>query len=121
MARQERSAWLVSYDISGPKRLRRTARYLEAHAIRLQNSVFLGLWPHAKVEEITNGILAIIRARKDDVRMYRIPDLRQTPFVGVEPIPDGALMIDPRLQILRLLHAQHSVMLPPEIFEPETD
>lgn len=37
MARQ---LWLIAYDITSPRRLRRVARVLEAHGIRAQKSVF---------------------------------------------------------------------------------
>lgn len=35
-----RTRYLVSYDISHPKRLRRVARVLEGYGVRLQYSVF---------------------------------------------------------------------------------
>ncbi|CAM2009578.1 CRISPR-associated endonuclease Cas2 [Acanthopleuribacter pedis] len=34
-------SYLVSYDISEPKTLRKTAAYLERRGVRLQKSVFL--------------------------------------------------------------------------------
>jgi CRISPR-associated endonuclease Cas2 len=43
MSRQPASArqWLLAYDIHSPRRRRRLAALLEAHAIRVQRSVFV--------------------------------------------------------------------------------
>ena len=40
MSEMSRIRYLVSYDISDPKRLRRVARALEGYGVRLQYSVF---------------------------------------------------------------------------------
>ncbi len=100
MARQERSAWLVSYDISDPKRLRRAAQFLERRGIRLQNSVFLGLWRHWQLETVSQGLLGILHQTKDDLRIYRIPNRGNTVLIGLGPLPEGVLLSESKLHAI---------------------
>lgn len=106
MARQERSAWLVSYDISDPKRLRRAAQILESHGIRLQNSVFLGLWLDRTLEAVCRDLVEIIHAQKDDLRLYKIPERCQPFFAGISALPAGTLLADSRFHLISVLHEQ---------------
>lgn len=61
--------WLVAYDITHPRRLRRVARVLEAHGIRAQKSVFEA---HLRATDFTALRSALIAemAAGDHIRFY---------------------------------------------------
>jgi len=65
--------YLVCYDISDEKRLRRVARVLEGMALRVQYSVFLSLG--VKKEEIYDEferVTSKLDVNSDDLRIYRV-------------------------------------------------
>jgi CRISPR-associated protein Cas2 len=62
--------WLITYDISDPKRLRRVAQTLETCATRVQESVF-EMW--ARRHDITlleAKLSRLIDAEEDNIRLY---------------------------------------------------
>jgi len=69
--------FVVCYDISSPKRLIKVAKYLEAHAIRIQKSIFF--YPQAtkaKTKELVDKLNRLIDSEQDDVRIYQIDSER---------------------------------------------
>lgn len=92
MAGLERTAWLVAYDISDRKRLHRVAKCLEQHALRVQYSVFLGIWTEAAARDVIESVRQFIRERKDDLRVYGLPGHCQWWTLGDHPIPNGILL-----------------------------
>jgi len=75
--------WLVLYDISNPKRLRKVAKLLEGEGLRVQKSLFECTWDDAhgilvedKLKEIVDAqkdyILLIPRCESDMQRMIKI-------------------------------------------------
>lgn len=86
--------YLVCYDISDDKRLRKVARILEQSAIRIQKSIFLyqiGL--SYNLNELVSSLLEQI-TNEDDVRIYKIDintslsinsaiDLKKPNIIGV--------------------------------------
>ncbi|BBG66770.1 hypothetical protein NNO_2067 [Hydrogenimonas sp.] len=67
--------YIICYDISDGKRLRKLARELEKIAIRIQYSVFFA--QSVKQEElfdIMEMIDGIIDCKEDDVRIYTVID-----------------------------------------------
>jgi CRISPR-associated protein Cas2 len=65
--------FLICYDISDEKRLRKLAKFLEKNGTRIQNSVFL--YPKATKQHLKNllaQILELIDQEEDDVRIYNI-------------------------------------------------
>jgi CRISPR-associated endoribonuclease Cas2 len=53
--------YIIAYDICHPKRLRRVARILERHALRIQKSVFL----FQGTEESLHNVIELIRCEID--------------------------------------------------------
>jgi len=67
------SNFIIAYDISSLKRLRKMAKLLESVAIRIQFSIFL--YSNATKDELKNlisKIMEIIDVNSDDVRIYKI-------------------------------------------------
>ena len=67
--------FIISYDISSPKRLQRLARRMEKIGMRIQHSVFFcASVSQIDLFAIIEDINAIIDQDKDDVRIYHILD-----------------------------------------------
>ncbi len=65
--------FVVAYDISDPKRLRKIAKVLEKKAIRFQYSLFLVTdVTRDEVMSLVDRILSIYNEKQDDIRIYRI-------------------------------------------------
>jgi len=65
--------FLIGYDISSPKRLRKLAKLLDSEAIRIQFSLFLYPKQDKKsLKILIDKIVKIIDQSEDDVRVYRI-------------------------------------------------
>lgn len=90
-----RRAWLVGYDITSPKRLRRVAAWLEKHAVRVQWSLFFAVWTEAEFAEVWRGIAARIDPRRDDVRAWPVPAEPVVLVIG-SALPAGVLFEDGR-------------------------
>jgi len=65
--------FLISYDISNPKRLSKVGRYMDKKALRVQYSIYL-LECDSKedLHEVIDGLLKIINEKEDDLRVYAI-------------------------------------------------
>lgn len=81
--------YLVSYDITDPKRLVRLHRALKKQATPVQYSVFLGLFTPARLIRCQETIRAIIDRRTDDVRIYPLPAGGQQRRLGRATLPAG--------------------------------
>jgi CRISPR-associated protein Cas2 len=71
----KKADFIISYDISNSKRLRKLAKELEKFAIRIQYSVFYV--PSVSQEmlfDIIETINEIIDTNEDDVRIYTVLD-----------------------------------------------
>jgi|GEM_PF-161543 len=66
------SVWVVSYDITDPKRLRRVARILLNHGERIQWSVFCCVLTSWQRRCLADKLESIVDRRVDSVRMYPI-------------------------------------------------
>ncbi len=67
------SDYLILYDITDPKRLAKTAKYLTTRAFRVQYSVFLLQSPTKReLDALTARLRELIDATCDDLRIYRI-------------------------------------------------
>jgi CRISPR-associated protein Cas2 len=72
---------IVCYDVNtetreGRRRLRRVARVCEGVGQRVQKSVFECQVDLAKMEDLERCLLAEIKAEEDNLRLYRMPDVR---------------------------------------------
>ncbi len=69
--------FVIGYDITSPKRLKRVATLLELEAIRIQFSLFF--YPKQTkevVKYLVDKIVELIDPKEDDVRIYRVDIVR---------------------------------------------
>ena len=74
--------WLITYDISNPRRLRRFHRFLRRHALPIQYSVFLYIAPHDRARHFAATLEQRIDTREDDLRLYPLPSKPQYHTLG---------------------------------------
>jgi CRISPR-associated protein Cas2 len=66
-------SFVIAYEISDPKRLRRVARVLERRAVRCQYSVFLFRGTADELTSLLDDLAAIIRPAEDVVQAWPVP------------------------------------------------
>lgn len=62
--------YLISYDISDPKRLNKTAKMMLNYGIRVQYSVFECILRTSEIAELKQRLLTIINPLEDSIRIY---------------------------------------------------
>ena len=67
------SNYLVCYDIRDPKRLMKVYNFLKKKALHIQYSVFYCRLTWRELVELKEKLGDLIDKRKDDVRVYPIP------------------------------------------------
>lgn len=83
--------WLVSYDISEPRRLSRVARFMVRHGIRLQYSVFAVVMDQQELAALREGVAALIDPARDDIRIYPIAAQGRCDIQGASLVPPEML------------------------------
>ncbi len=74
-----RKQYLISYDISDPKRLRQVARIMEGYGYRVQLSVFQCPLDDLRLEQFKADIIPVINSDEDQVLIVCLgPDTEQT-------------------------------------------
>lgn len=74
-----RKQYLISYDISDPKRLRHVARIMEGFGYRVQLSVFQCPLDDLRLEQLKAEIIPVINSDEDQVLIVCLgPDSDQT-------------------------------------------
>ncbi len=66
--------YLACYDITDPRRLKKTAGILEKYGIRVQYSFFEMNITHAMLEALINDIKEVINIKEDKFYLYPICD-----------------------------------------------
>ncbi|MBQ9873008.1 MAG: CRISPR-associated endonuclease Cas2 [Thermoguttaceae bacterium] len=66
--------WLICYDVSDPKRLRKVAKVMQNFGLRVQKSIFECWLSDSRLNELRYGVDQIIDDREDDVRYYSLCD-----------------------------------------------
>ncbi len=65
--------YLICYDISDQKRLKKVAKFLEKELVRVQYSIFIAKnFKKEQIYEIADKLNEIIDPKEDDVRIYKI-------------------------------------------------
>lgn len=88
---RSRRTWIIGYDISSPKRLRRVAKRLEKSAFRIQFSLFIGCWTEAEFERVWSDLARLINSRCDDVRAWPVPEEPVVTTLNLE-LPRGVVV-----------------------------
>ncbi len=87
MSLHESSQWLVTYDISDPKRLTRVFKHLKKQGVPTQYSVFAVSASAAQMGSLMSSIARLIHAGEDDVRAYRLPEKGWRATLGKAILP----------------------------------
>lgn len=83
---------LIAYDIADPRRLGRVHRFLKRIALPLQYSVFLAQCSPQDLAATAQSLRALMDERRDDIRIYRLPEACRARFLGRPILPPGALL-----------------------------
>jgi len=92
MALNESAVWLLAYDIANPRRLGRVHRAVKRFATPLQFSVWVVHESAIGMVRIKQELAALIDARYDDIRIYRIPARPEWVSFGAGILPEDVLL-----------------------------
>lgn len=89
-------AFLIAYDVSHPRRLRRVARALERHAVRVQYSVFLFRGEVAALDALVEELRRLIRPEDDVIQAWPVPpgeNPERFALGAVRPVNSAAVVV----------------------------
>jgi len=66
--------YLIAYDITDPRRLRRVHQALRGEGVPMQQSVFLVQRDRRGITSLMNDLADLMHRHEDDLRAYPIPD-----------------------------------------------
>ncbi|MCS7316484.1 MAG: CRISPR-associated endonuclease Cas2 [Bryobacterales bacterium] len=89
--------YLISYDISDPRRLQRVHAFLKKHAMPVQYSVFVARVSERRLVNLLAEINRRIDPRWDDVRAYPLPERVEAVTLGRVYLPEGVMLADSML------------------------
>ncbi len=69
---KNKNFYIISYDISDEKRLKRVAKFLEDWGERKQKSVFECWLTEEELKQVKEGLKEIINPKEDRVRFYSL-------------------------------------------------
>lgn len=107
MAR-ERSAYLIAYDIASPRRWARVYRRLCACALRVQYSVFVGVFTPDRLAGLAADLRRELHRYEDDLRIYRLPLCCAPVLRGRPAWPEGLLLALARPGAMQAFTAPHT-------------
>ena len=84
MAINQKTPYLVCYDIASPKRLQRLHRKVSAMAVMIQYSVYFAELNRREVDLLIGEIKDCILSSEDDVRLYPLPRDVQVDVLGTQ-------------------------------------
>lgn len=92
LPKQLQGGWyLLAYDVSDPKRLRRVQRVTAKQTVFLQRSVYLYQGNGAVLSGLLQRIQSVLRSTEDDLRIYRLSGPANLWFMCGEMPPLGGL------------------------------
>ncbi len=68
----ERTFYLLTYDIADPKRLAKVAKVMEAHCERVQDSVFEAYLNENELNRLLKKVSKLMEMKKDSLRVYML-------------------------------------------------
>ena len=81
--------WVITYDITSPKRWKKIYDKLNHVAFHIQLSVFYTEFNEAEIKTLYNDLLKIINKKKDDLRIYKIENIDKVVKGGKSTLPSG--------------------------------
>lgn len=95
-----RTTCLVAYDIRDPRRLGRVYRCCKRAGLHLQYSVFLVRATTQQLDRLIRELESLIDPRRDDVRIYPVPEHPEWTHLGRSPWPTEVLFFHEGLDFL---------------------
>lgn len=92
MPAQKRIQFLISYDVSDPKRLQRIHRVLKKAGLPVQYSVFSVVITKLRLLALLERIEALMNVHEDDLRCYSLPAEIDCTMLGKQYFPDDVLL-----------------------------
>lgn len=105
MALNASRGWLITYDITHPKRLARLHRFLVKQATPVQYSVFHFEGSAAQMGRLMADIEKRIDLAKDDVRGYQLPEHMSIDTIGRGSLPGDTFLLSALHTLQVLLQA----------------
>jgi CRISPR-associated protein Cas2 len=93
MASNRPRLFLLAYDIADPERLRDVHRTVRRWGLPLQYSVFLIPTSSTELSDLLQELAALIHKRRDDIRVYPLPDRLDIAHYGRQMLPDGVKLV----------------------------
>lgn len=88
------TAYLVCYDITNPKRLRRVRRFLLAYRVGGQKSLFECWLTAADLETVRQGLQTLLDPKEDRAHIFQLDPRQKTRQLGCAlPPHDGPFLI----------------------------
>lgn len=103
MALNTPRGWLITYDITDPKRLVRLHRFLVKQATPVQYSVFHFEGSPAQMGRLMAEIKSRIDPYSDDVRGYQLPEHLSIDTLGRGGLPTSAFLLSSTSPCLQTL------------------
>lgn len=88
-----RSRWLIVYDISNDKRLRRVHRYLRRIATPLQKSVFEAMLDAEEARTLQEALTHRIDSDQDSLEFFRLTAGVRQISLGRPWLPEGIWLV----------------------------
>jgi CRISPR-associated protein Cas2 len=85
------SEYIICYDITSPRRLRRMHRFLKKHAVALQYSVFFFTGDDRQLDRLLAMAQTHIDPKTDDLRAYPLATRGLKARLGKPALPEGIL------------------------------
>ena len=92
MSLNQSANWLVTYDIADHRRLAHVFKRLKKAGTPVQYSVFSVQANTHQMKLLMAQIAALINAKEDDIRAYRLPEHAWRATLGEAILPEGILL-----------------------------
>lgn len=92
MSQNSKKTWLVAYDISDARRLRRVHRVVRRNGTSVQYSAYSVCVSDKALESLLLTLSECIDKTADDVRAYHIPEHCRIWSLGQQDLPEGVIV-----------------------------
>ena len=92
MSQIKEKHYIIAYDISDKKRLRKVHRLVKEYAMNLQYSVFIAPFSVNLMDEMVRRLKEVIQSSQDDIRIYPLSDPHKPEVYGKRKLPDGIFL-----------------------------
>jgi len=92
MSQIKEKYYIIAYDISDKKRLRKVHRLIKEYAMSLQYSVFIAPFSSCLMAEMIIRLKDVIKLSQDDIRIYPLSDSYKPEIYGNRKLPNGIFL-----------------------------